>query len=136
MGPVERFLRIVGRFHPGILTTWRASKRSQGKRLALHFALWWAGFLLSARPRADRSAFRFFAAASDAFLSSDYKTLMLILPAVMWEQLLDGLDIEQRATVLGQVKSPEVFVEKRSIKAAIDGGADVPGASLVTAGTF
>ena len=50
----------------------------------------------------------------------------------VWEQLLDGLDIEQRAAVAGQVRSPEVTVDKRSIKAAIDGGAEVPGAGLVT----
>jgi hypothetical protein len=57
--------------------------------------------------------------------------LLLKLPAVMWEQLLDGLEIEQRATVLGQVKSPEVIVDKRSIKAALDSGA-VPGAGLAS----
>jgi hypothetical protein len=45
--------------------------------------------------------------------------------------LLDGLKIEQRSAVLGQVRSPEVSVDKRSIKAAIDGGADVPGVGLV-----
>ena len=61
----------------------------------------------------------------------EYKTLLLKLPAVTWEQILDGLDIEQRSSVLGQVKSPEVFVEKRPIKAAIDGGADVPGAGMI-----
>ena len=48
-----------------------------------------------------------------------------------WEQLLDGLKIEQRSAVLGQVRSPEVSVDKRSIKAAVDGGVDVPGAGLV-----
>jgi hypothetical protein len=52
------------------------------------------------------------------------------LPAVTWEQLLDGLEIEQRSAVLGQVKGPEVTVDKRLVKAAIDGGVDVPGASL------
>jgi hypothetical protein len=56
--------------------------------------------------------------------------LILKLPAVTWEQLLDGLEIEQRAAVLGQARTPEVTVDKRSIKAAIDGGADVPGAGL------
>ncbi len=61
----------------------------------------------------------------------DYKTLTLKLPALTWEQLLDGLDIEQRAAVLGQARNPEVSVDKRSIKAAIDGGAIVPGAGLV-----
>jgi hypothetical protein len=51
---------------------------------------------------------------------------------VTWEQLLDGLAVEQRAAVLGQVKSPEISVDKRSVKAAIDGGTDVPGANLAT----
>jgi len=68
----------------------------------------------------------------ESAIPSEYKTLLLKLPAVTWEQLLDGLDIEQRAAILGQVKSPEVFVEKRSIKAAIDGGVDVSGAGLAT----
>ncbi len=65
-------------------------------------------------------------------IPSEYKTLTLKMPAVTWEQMLDGLDIEQRVVVLGQVKSPEVSVDKRSIKAAIDGGVDVPGAGLAT----
>ena len=68
----------------------------------------------------------------ESAIPAEYKLLLLKLPAVTWEQLLDGLEIEQRAAVLGQVKSPEVTVDKRSIKAAIDGGADVPGAGLVT----
>ena len=68
----------------------------------------------------------------ESAIPAEYKTLTLKLPAVTWEQLLDGLEIDQRVAVLGQVKSPEVSVEKRSIKAAIDGGADVPGAGLAT----
>ena len=68
----------------------------------------------------------------ESAIPSDYKTLTLKLPALTWEQLLDGLDIEQRAAVLGQVKSPEVSVDKRSMKAAMDGGADVSGAGVVT----
>ena len=68
--------------------------------------------------------------SNESTVPAEYKTLLLKLPAVMWEQLLDGLEIELRAAVLEQVKSPEVTVDKRSIKAAIDGGADVPGAAL------
>jgi hypothetical protein len=68
----------------------------------------------------------------ESAVPSEYKTLTLKLPAVTWEQLLDGLDIEQRVAVLGQVRGPEVTIEKRSIKAAIDGGADVPGAGLAS----
>jgi hypothetical protein len=68
----------------------------------------------------------------ESAIPSDYKTLTLKLPAVTWEGLLDGLDIEQRATIMGQVKSPEVSVDKRSMKAAMDGGVGVAGAGLVT----
>jgi len=68
----------------------------------------------------------------EAAIPSEYKTLLLKLPAMTWEQLLDGLDIEQRATILEQVKTPEVVVDKRSIKSALDAGATVAGAGLVT----
>jgi Siphovirus Gp157 len=71
-------------------------------------------------------------ATDESAIPAEYKTLTLKLPAVTWEQLLDRVEIEQRTAVLRQVKSPEVSVDKRSIKAAIDGGADVPGAGLVT----
>jgi hypothetical protein len=43
--------------------------------------------------------------ADESVVPSD-KTLTLKFPAVTWEQLLDGLDSEQRAAVLGQVKWP------------------------------
>jgi hypothetical protein len=70
----------------------------------------------------------------ESAIPSEYKLLLLKLPAVTWERLLDRLDIEQRAAVLRQVKRPEVTVDKRSIKVAIDDGADVPGANLAIAG--
>jgi Siphovirus Gp157 len=69
---------------------------------------------------------------NESAIPSEYKTLTLKLPALTWEQLLDGLDIEQRAAVLGQLRSPEVSVDKRSMKAAIDGGVEIPGAGLAT----
>ena len=68
--------------------------------------------------------------SDESSIPAEYKTLLLKLPAVTWEQLLDRLEIEKRAEVLGQVRSPEVSVEKRPIKAAIDGGAAGPGAGL------
>jgi hypothetical protein len=67
----------------------------------------------------------------ESAIPAEYKMLLLKLPAVTWEQLLDGLEIEQRASVLGQVKSCEVILDKRSIKPAMDGGV-VPGARLAT----
>ena len=66
----------------------------------------------------------------ESAIPAEYRMLLLKLPAVTWERLLDGLEIEQRSAVLEQVSRPEVSVDKRSIKAAIDGGADVPGAGL------
>ena len=68
--------------------------------------------------------------SDESAIPSEYKALTLKLPAMTWEQLLDRMGIEQRAAVLGQVKSPEVTVDKRSIKAAIDSGVNVPGAGL------
>jgi hypothetical protein len=55
----------------------------------------------------------------ESAIPAEYKTLTLKLPAVTWELL--------RALVLRQVRSPESSVANRSIKAALDGGADVPG---------
>ena len=66
----------------------------------------------------------------EAAIPSEYKALLLKLPAVTWEQLLDRLEIEERSEVVEQASRPEVSVDKRSIKAAIDGGVDVPGAGL------
>jgi hypothetical protein len=66
----------------------------------------------------------------ESAIPAEYRMLLLKLPAVTWERLLDGLEIEQRSAVLEQVSRPEVSVDKRSIKAAIDGGVDVPGAGL------
>jgi hypothetical protein len=68
----------------------------------------------------------------ESAVPAQYKVLLLKLPAAMWEQLLDGLEIEQRSAVLEQVKSPEAIMDKRLIKAALDSGAEVPGAGLVT----
>ena len=68
----------------------------------------------------------------EAAIPAEYKTLVLKLPAVIWEQLLDGLDLEERAKLLDEVRSPEITVDKRSVKAVLDGGQVVPGAVLVT----
>ena len=70
--------------------------------------------------------------SDESTIPAEYKALTLKLQAVTWERLLERLDIEQRTVVLGQVKSPEVTVDKRMIKAAMENGSDVPGAGLVT----
>ena len=43
--------------------------------------------------------------SDESSIPAEYKTLLLKLPAVTWEQLLDRLEIEKRAEVLGQVRS-------------------------------
>jgi hypothetical protein len=67
----------------------------------------------------------------EAAVPADFKTLVLKLPAATWEQLLDGLDIDQRTAIVTQANTAEVKVDKRSIKAAIERGAHVPGADVV-----
>ena len=69
--------------------------------------------------------------ADQTAIPADFKTLLLKVPANTWEQLLDDLDVDRRAEIVGQVKTAEIKVDKRSIKAAIDSGADVPGADVV-----
>jgi hypothetical protein len=60
-----------------------------------------------------------------------YRVLTLKLPATLWEQLLDSIDIDLRAAVLAQVRTPEVSIDKRSVKVAIEAGVKVEGAGLV-----
>jgi hypothetical protein len=52
------------------------------------------------------------------------------LPAVVWAQILDWLDTDQRQSVSGLVKREGVSLDRRSIKAAISAGTGVPGADL------
>jgi hypothetical protein len=67
----------------------------------------------------------------EAAIPADYKTLLMRIPALTWEELLDGLDIDARGAIVARVATAELKVDKRSIKAAIETGAHVPGADLV-----
>lgn len=68
----------------------------------------------------------------ESIIPSEYKTLVLEVPAVTWERLLDGLDIDQRAAVLGELRCPaKVAVDKRALRAALEQGAGIEGASVV-----
>jgi len=53
-------------------------------------------------------------------------------PRAVSERVVDSFDIEQREEVLGRVGLLECEVPKTPVKAAIDGGREVPGARLVT----
>jgi Gp157 protein len=66
----------------------------------------------------------------ESAVPAEYKTLTLKLPAVAWERILDWLDTGQREAVSGHVKCQDVFIDRRSIKAAINAGTQVPGADL------
>jgi|HubBroStandDraft_6_1064221.scaffolds.fasta_scaffold279450_2 hypothetical protein len=68
----------------------------------------------------------------EAAVPAEFKTLSIRLSATTWERLLDSLDLEQRAELLGQVKRAECEVSKFGIKTAIDLGASVPGVALTT----
>ena len=68
----------------------------------------------------------------EAAVPAEFKTLTLRLPAATWERLLDSLDIEQRADIIGQVKRAECEVSKSAIKASIESGIPVSGADLST----
>ena len=67
---------------------------------------------------------------NEAEVPADYKTLTVKLPAPVWEDLLDRLQIEERSKVLGQVKFGESYISKTQVKQAFDKGVRVPGCDL------
>jgi hypothetical protein len=69
----------------------------------------------------------------DTVVPAAYRKATIKLSAPLWEQILDALDVDLAGEVMGQVKRSDE-VSKTAIKAAIDGGAAVPGAHLVEDG--
>ena len=61
-----------------------------------------------------------------------YKSVTVTLPAIAWEALIGGLDIDAAAKLLDQIKRPAVAISKSLVKAAIDAGEVIAGACLVT----
>jgi hypothetical protein len=68
----------------------------------------------------------------ESAVPAEYKTLTLKVPALAWEQILGWLGLAERQAISGQVNCHETAIDKRSIKAAINAGAIVSGADLVT----
>jgi hypothetical protein len=66
----------------------------------------------------------------EAAVPADYKAITVTMPALKWEDLLDSLELEQRAGLLDAVGKPKATVSKTAIKAAIGGGSQVSGADL------
>jgi Siphovirus Gp157 len=72
------------------------------------------------------------AVSDEASVPSQFKTLTITVPALAWEELIDGVDIDERSKFIGAVKKTECTVDRTGIKASIKGGVEVPGASLVS----
>jgi hypothetical protein len=66
----------------------------------------------------------------EAAVPAEYKVLTIALPAQVWEGLLEPLDEGCRAAVISQIRRSDLSVEKKPIKAAIEAGAEVPGATV------
>jgi hypothetical protein len=64
-----------------------------------------------------------------------YKRVTVTLPAETWELVCDSLDLDLRAQVLGEVKSPKVEVSLSSAKGELKDGVVIPGLQL-TGGTY
>jgi hypothetical protein len=69
--------------------------------------------------------------ADAAAVPLDYQKAEVTLPAALWEPILDQLDFDFRVQVNAAIRKIELDVSKTAIKAAIDAGAEVPGARLV-----
>lgn len=59
-----------------------------------------------------------------------YKRATVTLPAELWEQMLDSLDLEMRAQVIEAVRAPRLEVSLSTAKKALDAGVEIPGAKL------
>ena len=66
----------------------------------------------------------------EAQVPSEHKRLLIQIPAVKWEQIMDSVDMEFRAELLDVVKRQGCDILKTPIKAALDAGGEVPGARM------
>jgi hypothetical protein len=64
----------------------------------------------------------------------DYQSATVTMPASLLNEVLNALDEEFRTKALGEIVCTQ-SVDKRGIKAAIEAGMEVPGATLVTSKT-
>jgi hypothetical protein len=64
----------------------------------------------------------------------EYQSASATMPSSMWKDVVDRLDGDSREKVLGELPSTR-SADKRAIKAAIEAGMEVPGATFVTGKT-
>ena len=68
--------------------------------------------------------------ADDARIPEAYKQAAVRMPAEVWAELLDALDLDMRARIEAEAAAPNYTVNKMAVKKAIAAGMDVPGADV------
>ena len=63
-----------------------------------------------------------------AQIPAKFKIASITLPLIIWEELLDALDMELSARVLGSIKPADLTVRTGDVKAALKANEAVPGA--------
>lgn len=69
----------------------------------------------------------------ESLVPTDYRRATVKLPAVLWDEVLDALDVDTAGKVLDQAKRTDE-VSKTAVKTALQSGTEVPGAKLVDDG--
>lgn len=69
----------------------------------------------------------------ESLVPIEHRRATVKLPAALWDQVLDALDVETAGKLLDQAKRTDE-VSKTSVKTALQAGAEVPGAKLVEDG--
>ncbi len=67
----------------------------------------------------------------ESAIPDDYQRVTVTLPAPMWTELLDALDVETAARVEETTGKPKKAVDKTALKSALESTPDIPGARLV-----
>lgn len=57
----------------------------------------------------------------ESVIPSAFKTLTITVPATAWEELIDNADIDERMRFLAAVRKTECAIDRKGIKAAIEG---------------
>jgi hypothetical protein len=67
----------------------------------------------------------------EALVPSQYKIAEVKLPAPLWEELMESIDLDTRTKILDQVKAATLTVSCAPVKAALNQKEVVPGARLI-----
>ena len=67
----------------------------------------------------------------EALVPSQYKIAEVKLPAPLWEELMESIDLDTRTKILDQVKAATLTISAASVKAVLNQKEAVPGARLL-----